>query len=332
MATGIVAIAATLHGLTTIGRALFWLNLIFYPVLVALTVWRVFRYPQAFVADLTSHSRGVGFFTTVAASGVLGNQMLQADAIDWGIGLWVVTAVLWALVMYGVLAALTVREQKPPMNQGLNGGWLVAVVATQSLSILTMLIATEVFEPHRDVLAFASLVLWLGGGMVYVWLITLIFFRYTFLQMAPDDLAPPYWINMGAVAISTLAGTALLEHQALSYTLTGLAPFIKGMTLLFWAIGTWWIPMLLVLGVWRYLLRGFPFRYDPLYWGGVFPLGMYGVCTYHLAHVLNLPFLLPLSRLFLYVALIAWAATLAGLLDTLLVRLRRQAVPAGAPE
>ena len=32
--------------------------------------------------------------------------------------------------------------------------------------------------------------------------------------------------------------------------------------------------MLVILGIWRHLIRRFPLRYDPLYWGAVFPLGM----------------------------------------------------------
>src|SRR3546814_4885174 len=84
-------------------------------------------------------------------------------------------------------------------------------------------------------------------------------------------------------------------------------------------IGTWWIPMLVVLGVWRYLIQAVPFAYDPLYWGGVFPLGMYSVCTYRLAEVLPAPFLMPLSKAFMLIALAAWAMALFGLLDSLLV-------------
>lgn len=151
---------------------------------------------------------------------------------------------------------------------------------------------------------------------------TLIFFRYTFLPMQPTDLTPPYWINMGAVAISALAGTTLIEHAELSPVVSDILPFIKGFTLFFWSIGSWWIPMLLFLGFWRHFLRSVPLKYDPLYWGAVFPLGMYSVSTYHLASVLDARFLAPLSTLFLGIAAIAWTVTFVGLIDSILSRFR----------
>jgi tellurite resistance protein TehA-like permease len=100
-------------------------------------------------------------------------------------------------------------------------------------------------------------------------------------------------------------------------------PFVKGLSLFFWAIATWWIPMLVVLGIWLYLMRGVPFAYDPLYWGGVFPLGMYSVATYQLTKIVEAPFLLRLSQAFMIIALAAWLATLLGFLDTRLKREKR---------
>jgi tellurite resistance protein TehA-like permease len=151
---------------------------------------------------------------------------------------------------------------------------------------------------------------------------TLIFFRYTFLPMQPTDLTPPYWVNMGAVAISALAGATFTEHAELSPIVSDILPFIKGFTLFFWSIGSWWIPMLLFLSLWRHFLRSVSLKYDPLYWGAVFPLGMYSVSTYHLSSVLNAPFLMPLATGFLCIAAVAWTAAFAGLIDSLLDWLR----------
>jgi tellurite resistance protein TehA-like permease len=223
-----------------------------------------------------------------------------------------VTLALWAVLIYAVFTALTVKRAKPPLNEGIHGGWLVAVVATESVSTLASLLAPAVHRPDR--LLFVSLAFWLAGGMLYIWLISLIFYRYTFFPFSPSDLMPPYWINMGAMAISTLAGALLLVAAPLSSLLQRIEPFVLGMTFLFWATATWWIPMLLILGYWRHVLRRFPLTYSPLYWGAVFPLGMYSVATHRLANVAEVPFLLFLPRMFLFIALAAWAVTFVGLI------------------
>ena len=103
----------------------------------------------------------------------------------------------------------------------------------------------------------------------------------------------------------------------MSRLLQDLLPFLKGMTLLFWATATWWIPMLVVLGVWRHIYRRFPLRYDPLYWGLVFPLGMYTVCTFRLATAIEVPVLLVIPRVFIYIDIAAWVIVFLGLVHDL---------------
>src|SRR5262249_25949789 len=192
----------------------FWLNALFLAGLAAATAVRILRYPQAFAADIQSHNRGVGFFTIAAATAVFGTELvLQFDAAGIAAVFWIASAVLWFVTTYGVFAVLTVKPDKPSLADGLNGGWLISVVSCQAVAILTVLIsAAGVFAGLESSLLFAALVLWLGGGALYLWIVTLIFFRYTFVHMAPQDLTPPYWINMGAVAISTLVGATLIEH------------------------------------------------------------------------------------------------------------------------
>jgi tellurite resistance protein TehA-like permease len=318
MATGIVSIAAHWVGLIQLAAALFVLNIAAFIALWVLYLARLFACPRAFIADLLDHQRGPGFFTAVAASCLLGSQFI----LLWNdprpaVALWTLSILMWVALTYTIFTAFTVKEHKPALDTGLSGAWLLAVVATQAIAVLAALIAASWQQPFRVEANFFALSMWLFGGMLYIWMISLIFYRYTFFPLAPGDLSPPYWINMGAMAISALAGSLLIINAPDAPFLRSLLPFLKGYTVLYWASGTWWIPMLLVLGAWRHGYKRFPLRYDPLYWGAVFPLGMYSVATFRLAEALQLTFLSSVPGAFFAISLAAWALTFAGALRTL---------------
>lgn len=313
MATGIVSIACHVLGLADAARALHWINLPAYALVWIVTLARALFFPSRFFADFASHARGPGYFTVVAATSVVGAQLvLLGGSTTAGRVMWWLAAILWVLSTYAIFVLLAVREEKPSLADGINGGWLLAVVGTQSLAVLGCLAGPDLFG-DRELSLFVLLSFWLAGGMLYVWLISLIFYRYMFFRFEPSDLMPPYWINMGAVAISTLAGALLAKASAGSPLMSPLLPFVKGLTALFWATATWWIPMLLLLGLWRYQVRRVRFAYDPLYWGLVFPLGMYAVSTFRMAEALAAPFLVPFARAFVVTALVAWLLTSFGL-------------------
>ena len=221
-----------------------------------------------------------------------------------------------------MFTGFTVKEHKPTLDKGISGAWLLAVVATQAIAVLSALLAAHVGQPGKLEMNFLALSMWLWGGMLYIWMMSLIFYRYTFFALSPGDLSPPYWINMGAMAISTLAGSLLIINVPDAPYLSSLLPFIKGFTVFYWATGTWWIPMLLILSIWRHVYKRFPLKYDPLYWGAVFPLGMYAVSTDRMSRAMGFEFLGFLPSTFGCIALTAWTLAFAGLLLRLLQRAR----------
>ncbi|HEX8967188.1 MAG TPA: tellurite resistance/C4-dicarboxylate transporter family protein, partial [Chloroflexota bacterium] len=316
MATGIVSIAALFDGWTPIAWALFAANLVAYPVLVALTLLRLMRWPRRLLADLVDHRRGPGFFTLVAGTAVFGNQwILVARQPGVALALGALATVVWVLVTYTFFVAVVVGSSKAGVGDALSGGWLLATVATQSLAVLGTLLAPDI--PGTSGVLLAAVVLWLLGGMLYLLIIGPIFHRLIFLDMPPETWTPLFWITSGALSITTLAGSRLVLSAGSFSFLGEVLPFLKGFTLFFWAAATWWIPLLVLIGVWRHVLRRFPLVYVPEYWGLVFPVGMYSVGTFQLVQATGLDSFLPVANAMGAVALVAWALTFFGLLRRL---------------
>jgi len=162
MATGIVSLAAQLLGMPTTAQLLFQLNIAAFAVLWVLTVLRMVRHPGLFFGDMVDHLRGPGFFTTVAATSVLGSQfVLLADDYRTATVLWVVALLLWVGLTYTIFAGFTIKERKPALDQGISGAWLLAVVSTQSIAVLSALLAAHAGQPGKLEMNFLALSMWL---------------------------------------------------------------------------------------------------------------------------------------------------------------------------
>lgn len=314
MATGILSLAAHSQQLTGLAEGLFYFNLVAFPVLVLLLVLRLALHSKALWQELTSHAKGANFLTLVPATCLVGNQFVQLRHNPLvGSMLWVGAAVLWLLLTYAFLFGISIGEEKPALEKGFNEGWLLLVVATESLVVLgTKLVPTWAVAPSNSLFALMSL--FLLGCVLYILLSTVLFYRLAFVKLAGEDIGATYWISTGASAIAALAGISLAGSLGQAPELSSMVPFVKGLSVLFWAVSTWWLPLVAGLRLYNHLTTRPAFVYAPAYWGMVFPLGMYTVATGRLADGLPLPALASIPSYFIYVALAAWLLTLLGML------------------
>ncbi len=310
MATGIISNALYLEQHRTLSDALFAVNVVAYPWLVLLTLVRIVRYRQALWADLINPRLVFAFFTLVAGTDVFGIALSLRGFEAVAVAMWLFALATWFCLIYFSFGVLTFLNTAHGANV-VHGGWLIAIVGTESLVILGTIVAPQAgaFGPAVFVLIH---MLWGVGLGLYGIFITLFSYRIFFFEFEPDDIGPLLWVVMGAAAISTNAGSTLILTESGMPFLHSMRPFIDGVTLIMWAWGTWWIPLLLLFGIWKHGVCRVPLAYTPTFWSLVFPLGMYALASLRLSLAAEFPPLLMVSHAMIWIALAAWAVTALG--------------------
>jgi tellurite resistance protein TehA-like permease len=304
MATGIVSIALLLSHVQALSSLLLGIACAFLVGLLAIYILRGVIFAGELRQDLMNPAKVFGFFTLVAACGVLATRFALSGWIVLPAVLTIVAFVTWLALIYWTFSLLIFTNERP-VEQSVNGSWLIAIVGTESLAITWVLLA-RVQPDLRAVLQVLAYAFWTFGVLVYLIFIVLIVYRFAFFRIKPSDLTPPYWINMGAMAITTVAGVRLLQVDQPTVFLITLRPYIEGFTVMMWAWGTWWIPLLIIIGIWKYLVSRELLTYDPSLWSVVFPLGMYAVAVELLSHLPGLEFLQTVDPWLTWIAFAAW--------------------------
>jgi tellurite resistance protein TehA-like permease len=327
MATGIVSIAMGNHGLKALSLALFAIGCAAYVVLVVLTAWRVVAYAADLVADLRDPQRAFGLFTFVAATDVLGTRFVIAGHHAVGLVALVVGWLGWLLLGYLVPWTAVLGHARRPILLDANGTWFIWTVASQSIAVLAAALEPTAGWGQRE-LALLAVFSWSIGVFLYAGTGMFVAARMLLYPLRPGDLTPPYWVAMGATAI-TVVGGARIVQMADAPIVTATRGLIASLSVVFWAFGTWLIPPLVAAGVWRHVVHRIPLRYEIPLWSVVFPLGMYGVGGHYLGQADHLPVIESIGADESWFALAAWILTFVAMLAVLLGSRARRSTPPG---
>jgi tellurite resistance protein TehA-like permease len=322
MATGIVSVTAAYLHLDRLSAGLLAVTALCWLVLAVGYVWRAVAATADFVADLRAPERAFAFFTVVAGSEVLATRLAFDGHRLLALPLSGVGAAVWLVLSYVVPLRVIAGPRTEGVLAAANGTWLVWVVATQSMSLVLTGLA-PLWPAYTADVALVALAGWGVGVVLYLMLMTVVLLRLLLYPVLADDLTPPYWISMGATAITVHAGARLLDLPA-EPALDSARPVVTGLSIVLWAFGTWLWPPLLAWTFRRLVLHGgSPPAYRPATWSAIFPLGMYAVCSMELGMAIEAPWIDVLGRAEGWLALTGWTVTFVAMLASLTPRPRR---------
>ena len=325
MASGIISVGLAQHGYWTLSAVPLVVAATAYVVLLVLNGWRAVAHRDAFRDDVTTPGRAFGFFTFIAGTNVLGVRLALSGHDAVAAVLLALATGTWLVLGYVIPWTAMLGTSHRPVLAEANGSWFIWVVASQSVAA-----GAAVLEPAfpgvRVGMAALAIFAWSVGVFLYGAVGIMVSTRLLLYDLRAEQITPPYWVAMGAGAISVLAGARIVEMQPTPMVLATRG-LISGVVVIMWAFATWLIPALVAFGWWRHRRHRVMLTYDPSLWSIVFPLGMYAVAGTYLGRADELPLVREVGAVMIWVASAVWVVTFVAMLRH---QIRVLAVPARA--
>lgn len=320
MATGIVSLGCNAAGYPGVSQLLLAINSGQYLICLILAASKTLRMPGAAWQGLIHPTKGPGYLTAIAATGVLGEQYaVLTDFTLLPVVLLYLASAFYLALIFTMIAGGAMAVKKCGINQGLDGSWLLCTVSGCSVVMLGMTVSGKISLFQEAV----CIGLWAASIMLYFIIIPLIFYRWLFTAVNKRDFSPSWWINMGAMAIASLAGVKIINNGGLML-IPVIKPVIVATTWFMWASALWWLLLLGTIVIWRLCSGTLDFRYAPVNWSIVFPCGMMVVTTINVMKLSSISWSPLIINAAIGCVFALWLVTWGGMLAAVRRFLRRQ--------
>lgn len=316
MASGIVSLGLKLIGFPLLSNIFFAICGVAYVVLCVLNLWRFLEFRHVMASDFRAPKRAFGFFTFVAGTNVLGTRAAAEGWFTLTVWLLAISSAIWLILGYALPWSAVLSRAERPVVALANGTWFIWVVASQSIAVSAASLEV-IYTDARLYLAILAVLSWSVGVFLYAASAIIVSLRIMLYELDPKEFDPPYWVSMGALAITIVAGARIVEMQS-APMVDATRGLIAGLSVVFWAFATWLIPVLIAAGIWRHMVRKVPLRYEPTLWSMIFPLGMYGVAGITIGRADHLPIVEWIGSHWLWIAVAAYVIVFVAMARALL--------------
>ncbi|MFN3532110.1 MAG: tellurite resistance/C4-dicarboxylate transporter family protein [Candidatus Brocadia sp.] len=309
MATIMISSVSQLYGYEAIAPYFFSASLAILFSVVVFKAVQMIQFSKEALEEMFNPGKTLYSFTIVGSINFIGICFFRifhlhtTANICWyvAIGLWLAVSIFSFSILF-----LNRKSEDRKIEDILHGGWFFATVGTQSTALLGVIVAEHAIR-HVLFIHVFSFAIWSVGASLYLIFMSLIILRLVFYRFDSNTDLSPYWMNAGAAAITAITGTVLYHHiQAVGGPFVDFLPFLKGISLLFWSFGLWWIPFLIILAMRRLIYSEEGLVFTVGYWEIVFALGLYADSTIQMVSLFEGQYLTIISMCFYIACIILW--------------------------
>lgn len=308
-ATAMIAFISQLYGYEVIVPYFFIASLAIFLSVAVFKVIQTALFYKDVLNELLNPEKTLYFFTIVVAVNLVGAcfskvfHFYTTANIFWyvAIGLWLGISLSTFSILF-----LNRKSEDRKIEDVLHGGWFFATVGTQSTALLGVIVAERAISSVMFIQVF-SFALWSVGASLYLIFMALIILRCMFYRFDSTTVLSPYWMNIGAAAVTVITGTVLHQHiRAVGGPFADFLPFLKGISLLFWSFGLWWVPFLIILAMRKLAYSDEGLAFTVGYWEIVFALGLYAGSTIQMVGLFEGYYLVVISMCFSIACITLW--------------------------
>lgn len=301
-------ILASKHFLPSIVFPLTVLLVALFSLFTAILLMKAIKYPQIVKLEL-QHPLPGNFYALQPISAVI-ISILCMNLIPYRIDLGLLiygAAMIFALSVY--LPYHFFSDMKVSLSQ-LHGGWFITPVATILVTDAVLL------YPINEVNIFVSLLFFGIGSMLFLLILTVLFFRLLSHDLPPVELAPTNYIMLAPIGILVVDVFQMSAHIGQFYG-ADLTTIALMLSVALWGFGLW-AAIVNLLMIAKYVRNGMKFHIG--WWSYVFPTAAFTLATVDISTHISL--FSPISiGLYILLVVICVAVTIESLINLLKTRL-----------
>lgn len=193
------------------------------------------------------------------------------------------------IFLFGWITLSIIFVNKKTDVKHANYGWFIPPVSHLIIPVLGLsLIKPYAGTLMADVLFTISMIALGVGLLLFLFVGSIVYHRYTYHELPVSRLAPTFLIGIAPTSIITVIlvkFSGAIENVGIGIELSKILPELKIMSLMAWGFSIWWLVLSVILLLHYVKNKNHPFVFG--WWAYTFPLGAFAISNGAIAHLID---------------------------------------------